>query len=159
MSTKTLNGACLCGKITYAIDLPASSPTPKVLPLPTFPTCPAPLRYDCKKYTGGPFSTNIIINPSQLRYTSGHPKTFTDNSTDSGNPLPRIFCPDCGCHFTSSPEGADWAALKWGTLDEESRRVTGELAGEIYCKRRDGWVDCLVGAEAKGVFRKEAGMA
>jgi hypothetical protein len=31
MATKTLTGACLCGKITYAIDLPATEPNPKVL--------------------------------------------------------------------------------------------------------------------------------
>lgn len=35
MSTKTLNGSCLCGKITYEIDLPASEPNPKVPAPPT----------------------------------------------------------------------------------------------------------------------------
>jgi hypothetical protein len=81
-----------------------------------------------------------------------------DLSTDSGNPLPRTFCGDCGCHFTSSPTGADWAALKWGTLDEESRKNCGELGGEIYCKRRDSWLENLAEGKGEGVFKKEAGM-
>ncbi|KAL4972941.1 Mss4-like protein [Aspergillus desertorum] len=150
MSTKSLNGSCLCGKITYTIDLPSSEPTPKVLP-----RIPPPAH---THLSSGPFSTNIIIHPAQLRYTSGEPKIFTDMSTDSGNPLPRAFCGDCGCHFTSGPKGGDWAALKWGTLDEESRKKCGELAGEIYCKRRDGWVESLAGGKGEGVFKKEAGM-
>ncbi|KAL4770562.1 Mss4-like protein [Aspergillus nidulans var. acristatus] len=149
MSAKTLNGACLCGKVTYTIDLASSEPTPKLI------TCHCT---SCKKYTGSAFSTNIIIHPSQLRYTSGEPKIFMDLSTDSGTPLPRTFCGDCGCHFTSSPTGADWAALKWGTLDEESRKKCGELGGEIYCKRRDSWLENLAEGKGEGVFKKEAGM-
>ncbi|KAL4804716.1 Mss4-like protein [Aspergillus unguis] len=148
MASNTLNGACLCGTITYKIDIPASEPTPKI----AICHCTS-----CKKYTGGPFSTNLIIPQSWITYTSGKPKVMSDKSTDSGNPLPREFCGDCGCHFTSSPDAAPWTALKWGTLDEESRKKTSELGGEIYCKRKDGWVDELAGG-VKGGFREEAGM-
>lgn len=30
MASKSLTGACLCGKITYRVDLPADAPSPKV---------------------------------------------------------------------------------------------------------------------------------
>ncbi|BCS28128.1 GFA family protein [Aspergillus puulaauensis] len=137
MSTKTLNGSCLCGKITYALDLPASEPNPKIV------ACHCT---SCKKYTGSAFSSNLMLSPSSIRYTSStKPSIFTDNSTDSGNPLARALCSECGSHFTSSPQDAPtWTALKWGTLDEEARAQCNELGGEIYCKRRDGWVDGLV---------------
>ncbi|KAL2823828.1 Mss4-like protein [Aspergillus cavernicola] len=150
MATKTLTGACLCGKITYAIDLPATEPTPKII------LCHCT---SCKRYTGGGFSTNIMIPKSSLRYTSAtSPKVFLDSATDSGYLLPREICGDCGCHFTSAPEGPN-TALKWGTLDEEFR-VGAEVLGEIYCKRRDGWVDGI-GKEGggNGQFRLEGGMA
>ncbi|KAL4912859.1 Mss4-like protein [Aspergillus aurantiobrunneus] len=146
MSTRTLTGACLCGKITYAIDLPASEPNPKIA------ICHCTT---CKRYTGSGFSANIMVPISSLRYTSAtKPAVFMDTSTDSGKPLPREICAACGCHFTSTPDGgnAGVTALKWGTLDDECRAECQELAGEIYCKRRDEWVGEL---QREGLFRAE----
>lgn len=109
----------------------------------------------CKKYTGSPFSSNLMLSPSSIRYTSStQPSIFTDKSADSGNPLARALCSECGSHFTSSPQGASWTALKWGTLDEEARAQCGEFGGEIYCKRRDGWVDGLV-KDGEGLIKAE----
>lgn len=48
-------------------------------------------------------------------------------------------------------------ALKWGTLDDASRAQCAELGGEVYCKRRDGWVDSLAG-ELEGLFKAEGMM-
>ncbi|OJJ54587.1 hypothetical protein ASPSYDRAFT_93505 [Aspergillus sydowii CBS 593.65] len=149
MSTKTLNGSCLCGKITYEIDLPASEPNPKIA------VCHC---ISCKKYTGSAFSSNLMLTPSMIRYTSStKPSIFTDKSADSGKPLARALCSECGSHFTSSPEDAPWTALKWGTLDDAARAQCAELGGEIYCKRRDGWVDSLAG-DREGLFKAEAMM-
>ncbi|KAL3469940.1 Mss4-like protein [Aspergillus californicus] len=130
MSTRTLTGACLCGKITYAIDLPATDPNPKVI------LCHCTT---CKRYTGGGFSTNIVIPKPALRWTSTPPKVYLDPSTDSGNLLRRELCGECGCHLTSPPS-TEVTAVKWGTLDEESRAQCQEFGGEIYCKRKDQWV-------------------
>ncbi|KAL2859529.1 Mss4-like protein [Aspergillus pseudodeflectus] len=145
MATKTLTGACLCGKITYAIDLPATEPNPKVV------LCHCT---SCKRYSGGGFSTNIMIPRESFRYTSGTPKVFLDPSTDSGNLLPREICGDCGCHFTSAMPDWPVVALKWGTLDEEHRAGT-ELLGEIYCKRKDAWLESL----GRGDFLRAEGMS
>lgn len=98
-----------------------------------------------------------MITPSWLRYTTGSPKIYADNTADSGNPLPRAFCGECGCHFTSGPEGASWTAVKWGTLDEEARRECGEVGGEIYCKRREGWLGDLVGGHGGFTFEGMTG--
>ncbi|KAL4924854.1 GFA family protein [Aspergillus undulatus] len=132
MATKTLTGACLCGKITYAIDLPSSEPNPKV----TVCHC-----ISCKRYTGSAFSTNIMVPVSALKYTSStQPTVFMDNSADSGKPLPRAICANCATHFTSTPGDGTYTFLKWGTLDDEGRQACSEVGGEIYCKRRDDWV-------------------
>ncbi|KAI9367303.1 Mss4-like protein [Aspergillus egyptiacus] len=145
MATKTLTGACLCGKITYAVDLPATEPTPKIV------LCHCT---SCKRYTGGAFSTNVMIPKSALRYTSGTPKVFMDPTPDSGNTLPREICGDCGCHFTSGVTDSPVTALKWGTLDDEFRQGS-EFLGEIYTKRRDGWLEKL----GNGELWKEEGMS
>ncbi|KAL2867639.1 GFA family protein [Aspergillus lucknowensis] len=139
MATKTLTGACLCGKITYALDLPASEPNPKLV------LCHCT---SCKRYTGSGFSTNIMIPKSALRWTSGTPKVFLDSSADSGNALPREICGDCGSHFTSGPSGSPTIALKWGTLDDEYRQGA-ELWGEIYCKRKDAWLESVGKGEVR----------
>ncbi|KAL4789452.1 Mss4-like protein [Aspergillus venezuelensis] len=151
MTTRTLNGSCLCGKVTYALDLPATEPLPKIA------LCHC---ISCKKYTGSPFSTNIMVPISSITYTSAaKPTTFMDNSTDSGVLLPRDMCGTCGTHFTSTPGGIGGTvtALKWGTLDDEGREACSEMGGEIYCKRRDGWVDGI-GAVRGGEWVKEEGM-
>ncbi|KAL4885724.1 Mss4-like protein [Aspergillus karnatakaensis] len=145
MSTKTLTGACLCGQITVAIDLPASEPNPKII------LCHCT---SCKKYTGSGFSANIMVPKSAIRWTGTPPKIFTDNSTDSGNALPREICGECGTHFTSGVVGESVTAFKWGTLDQGSRDACGELGGEIYVKRRDGWVKDA-GRGGEGVFERE----
>jgi hypothetical protein len=50
----------------------------------------------------------------------------------------------------------DWpvVALKWGTLDEE-HRAGAELLGEIYCKRKDAWLESL----GRGEFLRAEGMS
>ncbi|KKK25241.1 hypothetical protein ARAM_003180 [Aspergillus rambellii] len=141
MAQKTLTGACLCGKITYTIDLPATELNPKVI------ICHCT---SCKRYTGSGFSTNIIVPKSSLRYTSGIPKVFLDPTPDRGGECPRHFCGDCGSHFTSSPQDTpEMYAVKSGTLDEEHRKACGELALEIYCKRRDIWVDSMADEQVR----------
>ncbi|KAL4864424.1 hypothetical protein BDV12DRAFT_201117 [Aspergillus spectabilis] len=145
MTTKPLTGGCLCGQITYAIDLPASEPNPKII------LCHCT---SCKRYTGSGFSANIMVAKSAIRWTSGSPKVFIDQSTDSGKPLPREICGECGSHFTSGVVGEETTALKWGTLDGESRERCSELGGEIYVKRKDGWV-APAGRGGEGVFERE----
>ncbi|KAE8398928.1 Mss4-like protein [Aspergillus pseudonomiae] len=131
MAEKSLTGACLCGKITYRVDLPTGTPSPKVA------LCHCE---DCKRNTGTPFSSNLLVPKPTFTYTAGTPKVYTHPSGDLGNELQRHFCGDCGSPLNTQPGGRGVVTVKTGTLDAESRGELG-LALEIYCKRREPWVD------------------
>ncbi|KAL4946557.1 hypothetical protein BDV06DRAFT_182400, partial [Aspergillus oleicola] len=75
MATKTLNGSCLCGKVTYALDLPASEPNPKVLP-PHLPTVqPTP-------------SSPFILTPCYLVYYRSPSATASPAKNTPVRPFP-----------------------------------------------------------------------
>lgn len=117
--------------MTYRIDLPDST-TPKVI------LCHC---INCKRYTGSGFSANIAVPKTSLHWTKGQPKLYVDKS-ERGTGVPRMFCGDCGTPFTSEPSGQDEVIIiKTGTLDDPYRDECGELAMEIWCVRKDKWVD------------------
>lgn len=158
MTESSLTGACLCGNITYRIDLPVDLPPPQVLlplALQTPLTIPNQIILchcsSCKRYTGSGFSSNIVIPLSALHFLTGTPKLYMSPSAVNGL-IRRQFCPDCGSPLTSEPKQAEGKSIvvKTGTLDEESRARCGGLNAEIWSHRRDGWVD-EIGAE--GVVR------
>ncbi|GAB1209459.1 hypothetical protein APSETT445_008235 [Aspergillus pseudonomiae] len=95
---------------------------------------------DCKRNTGTPFSSNLLVPKPTFTYTAGTPKVYTHPSGDLGNELQRHFCGDCGSPLNTQPGGRGVVTVKTGTLDAESRGELG-LALEIYCKRREPWVD------------------
>ncbi len=75
-------GKCLCGKIEVTCtDLPKN-----VI---------ACYCYDCQKASGGGPSFNIVIPDDKIQITKG--KTTALNVTaDSGSPVERHFCSNCG---------------------------------------------------------------
>ncbi|PKY01149.1 hypothetical protein P168DRAFT_59343 [Aspergillus campestris IBT 28561] len=131
MAQRTLTGRCLCEKVTYQVDLPATEPEPKVI------LCHCT---SCKRYTGSSFSSNLVLPQPSMTYTQGAPKIHLCPS-DRELPVRREFCGDCGTPLTSQPgDNQSIIIVKWGTLDDEHREWCGTLGAEIYCKRRDEWV-------------------
>lgn len=122
-----LRGGCLCGQVRYAILGP-------------------PLHVSichcrhCQKNTGSAFSVNAVFLEQSARVT-GRLATFEDEG-DSGHPVRRLFCPDCGTPIRSmARQTTGLFVLKAGTLDEPGR-VTPTDA--IYCGSRvDGWTGRL----------------
>ncbi|CEO59381.1 hypothetical protein PMG11_04057 [Penicillium brasilianum] len=142
MAPAYLTGTCLCKSIAYRITLPTPEPLPKII------LCHC---INCKRYTGSGFSVNIIVPRSSFKYTQGSPKLYLDGS-DKGGVLYREFCPDCGTPFTSrSDDDEDEVAVKSGTLNDEDRERCVELGMEIYCHRKDGWVDGIGGEGVRKV--------
>ena len=77
----TITGGCLCGKIHYSADAE-----------PTFVgLCHC---HDCQKFTGSAFAAVIGLPKSAVTVT-GALKGFTKRG-DSGKPIRRLFCPECG---------------------------------------------------------------
>ncbi|PLB53861.1 DUF636 domain protein [Aspergillus steynii IBT 23096] len=137
MTDRSLTGACLCGNITYRIDLPSDQPAPPII------LCHCT---SCKRYTGSGFSSNIVIPLSALHFLTGTPKLYMSPSEVNGL-IRRQFCGDCGSPLTSEPKQGEGQSVvvKSGTLDEASREACGALTAEIWYHRKDGWVDQVGG--------------
>jgi hypothetical protein len=91
---------------------------------------------NCQKQAGTAFSLVVAIPKSALVVT-GETKTFHDTG-DSGQPVERRFCPECGSPIVSEvavmPE---IAFIKSGTLDD-TRWLSPTM--EVYCASAQAWV-------------------
>ncbi|MCH2357626.1 MAG: GFA family protein, partial [Pseudomonadales bacterium] len=73
-----IEGGCFCGKIRYTID-PGEYP---------IVNCHCSM---CRKISGAPFVTWIVVPRESLKYLQGSPRAL--NSSAKGR---RQFCSDCG---------------------------------------------------------------
>ena len=119
-----IQGGCLCGAVRYSAQ---AEPAFVIV-------CHC---RDCQKFTGSAFATLVAVPKNALSF-EGEPKTFTATA-DSGRPIGRQFCPDCGsslCEISASRP--DLLILNAGTLDDPTN-VTPPVR-EIYCDRAFPWV-------------------
>jgi len=138
MSSPPFHGSCLCGKVAFEVD---------AAPL-TVSRCHCK---NCKKYTGTVFTTNVVFPAGSIRMTKGEElvKTYQDDAQDSGNPLPRLFCSECGTPlFNTNGDFGKTCAVFYSALDDFN--VPGEADKqpevEYYSKDRTSWVHPLDGA-------------
>ena len=119
-----VTGGCLCGQVRYE---GAGKPTRAVV-------CHC---RDCQRATGSAFAVFIGV-PAETVAFQGSLKTFHGRG-DSGRPVERSFCADCGSPVTIGvtlrPEMTFFAA---GTLDDASivRPVR-----QLWCDSAQPWVD------------------
>jgi hypothetical protein len=119
----TITSGCLCGKIRYR-----SEAAPKFVSV-----CHC---RDCQKFTGSAFATVVALPKAALAVT-GALKGFTKRG-DSGKPIERLFCPDCGTSVMDEAEALPGIAMiAAGTLDDPSW-VTP--TAQIYCASAQPWV-------------------
>ena len=122
MKIEILTGQCLCGAIRYRAEAPET------------------LHYlchctHCQRYGGGAYHSAIVVAAEVLQVT-GVPKVFT-TTADSGRPIARHFCGDCGGHLFTSPwPDATRYSIKAGTLDDPGLYSP---AHEIWCRSRTVW--------------------
>src|SRR5258708_5652311 len=99
-------GGCLCGKIRYSAEAD-----------PVF-TAVCHCK-NCQKQAGTSFSV-IVAVPAPTLSVTGPLKTF-DDTGDSGKPVHRRFCPDCGSPITTDVDAMPALTfIKAGTLDDTS---------------------------------------
>jgi hypothetical protein len=121
---KKLTGGCLCGSVHYSVE---AEPV-----LTAVCHCK-----NCQKQSGSAFSVEFAV-PIAAVTVQGQTKTFHEKG-DSGMPVERRFCPECGSALIS------WGAfmpdvlfIKAGTLDDTSW-LSPTI--EVYCDRAQPWVN------------------
>lgn len=130
-------GRCLCGNIRYVLK---SEPSMTAVCHCTH----------CQRQSGGVFSTNLAI-PERDYVQQGETKIFQDKG-DSGQPVYRHFCGDCGSPILSKVAGMPGVVLvKAGTLDDFSGITP---AVEVYTDHAAAWVAPIAGAKR---FKQSAG--
>ena len=124
-----IKGDCLCGAVHYT----AQAPDVVVV-------CHC---RDCQKWTGSAFGVLARLPQSAIEIL-GALKTFT-KTADSGKPIVRHFCPECGSPITEESAAAPGMVyLNAGTLDDPTF-VTPTI--EIYCDRELSWVQLSGGMQ------------
>lgn len=116
-------GGCLCGAIRYVLK---AEPTVTAVCHCTH----------CQRQSGGVFSTNLVV-PAAAYAQTGETKVFADRG-DSGKPVWRHFCPDCGSPIISTIELMPGVVMvKAGTLDDLAG-ITPDI--EVYTDHAASWL-------------------
>jgi hypothetical protein len=119
-----LDGSCLCGSIRYDCD---AEPI-----LTAICHCP-----HCQKQTSAPFSIVVAVPKGSLRIEGQTLKTF-DDVGESGQPVRRKFCGNCGSPIVSYLEAMpELAFIKAGTLEDTSWL---NPTMEVWCQTAQPWV-------------------
>lgn len=118
-----IKGGCLCGAVRYT-----ARADPALVGV-----CHC---RDCQKLTGSAFGFLVGL-PRAAFEIEGVLKTFT-KPADSGRPIVRRFCPECGSSIVEEPGSRpDLVIINGGTLDDPTSVTPGI---EIYCNRELSWV-------------------
>lgn len=100
-----LTGGCNCGAVRYRID---SAPL-------AVAACHCS---QCRRQSGAAYSVNLVVRAKTMT-VEGELSSWTDTDTESGSPLSRDYCAQCGSPIRSAPSAAPGIfALKAGTLDD-----------------------------------------
>jgi hypothetical protein len=125
-----MTGGCLCGNIKYETDAD-----------PVF-TAVCHCTH-CQRQAGTSFSVVVAVPAASLSMT-GQLKTFEDTG-ESGQPVHRRFCPECGSPIISEVDSMPGLALiKAGTLDD-TKWLKPTM--ELFCGSAQPWVPALADAK------------
>ena len=98
-----LEGGCYCGQVRYVAE---GDPMMQA-------QCHC---RECQYITGGAPNLFMAIPVAGFKFTKGTAKQFARK--DLEHPVTREFCPECGTHMTTRPQGFPAVIIKVGTLDD-----------------------------------------
>lgn len=120
-----VTGGCLCGAIRYEYDGEIGSAG--------YCHCA-----DCRRISGSAFGVSLRVKAAGFRIVKGAPKGFTKPG-DSGRPVTRYFCPDCGSPlYTEPPLHPETVFIKAGSLDDPTI-VTPDR--QAWTRSRVAWAE------------------
>ena len=131
-----LDGGCLCGRVRYSYQGEVGAAN--------YCHCA-----DCRRVSGSAFGVSVPVDASGFHIVEGEPKSFTKQG-DSGRPVTRFFCPNCGSPlFTVPPHRPGTYFLKAGSLDDPS---VVRPARQSWMRSRVAWasIDSELPAYDKG---------
>jgi hypothetical protein len=132
-----LDGHCLCGQVTYTC---ADDPI-----ITGICHCT-----ECRRQSGSAWSMVVGVERSALVIEGDSLRTFVTIGDDTGLPVQRQFCSNCGSPVVSLTEFApDVAWIKAGTLDDSSW-IEPEL--EAWCDSAVPWSGIDQTREDRGFF-------
>ena len=73
---------------------------------------------DCQRASGGPF-VSIVAAPKEALRITGEVK-YHEVKGDSGDPIKRGFCGNCGSRLFGFPSGVPFVGVAAGSLDDPS---------------------------------------
>ena len=130
-------GGCLCGAVRYTLN---AEPQAVVLCHCTH----------CRRQSGSVFSTNLVFAQAHVALR-GAPRRYRD-SGDSGQPVWRHFCGECGAPlFTIAEAMPGVVIVKAGTIDDTP---DWRPTVEIYVDRAAPWLPRLEGTARYGRSRR-----
>jgi len=119
----TFAGGCLCGRVRYSTEA-----------APTFSgVCHC---RDCQRATGSAFAPVLAFPKAEVRIEGA--LTTYEGTGDSGKPIWRSFCPNCGsgvCDEVAIMPGV--LMILAGTLDDPALM---QPTMEIFCASAQPWV-------------------
>jgi hypothetical protein len=102
---EALTGGCLCGAVRYTYDGEVGAAG--------YCHC-----QDCRRVSGSAFGISVRVTAAGFSIISGAPKSFV-KAGDSGRPVARFFCGDCGSPlYTLPPLHPEVVFIKAGSLDD-----------------------------------------
>ena len=119
----SMTGGCLCGRVRYTLT---GEPA-----LNGICHC-----RNCQRYTGSAFEA-VTVFPSASVTVQGELRTYQDTG-DSGKPVLRRFCPNCGSGVLAEAEVLPGLTIVLaGTLDDPA---SYQPSMELYCSSAQPWV-------------------
>ncbi len=120
---RKVEGGCLCGAIKYKSE---ADPLFTVI-------CNCK---NCQQQSGSAFSLNVIVPSTSLKILGSKPSVYMDTS-DSGQPVERLFCSKCGSNlFAQSTAHSEKIVIKAGTLNDTSWL---QPKTSIWCNSAQSW--------------------
>ncbi|GKZ63684.1 hypothetical protein AnigIFM49718_004918, partial [Aspergillus niger] len=107
---------------------------------------------DCQKWTGGAFTSNVVVPRDTFKVTKGTPK-FCDITGASGKNNRHFFCGNCGSSlFTELDIMSDKTVIKAGSLDNGEANLRNKVDVEFYVKDRISYLGAVEGAKQEPHF-------
>lgn len=124
MTTRALEGACLCGAIRYRITGELAG----------FQYCHCSR---CRRFTGSAHAANCFAKPAQLEWLQGEDQ-LGSFMLDAEPPFPTAFCKRCGSGLPSmSSSGKFWVIPAGGLESDPGLRP----ARSIFWESRAPWYE------------------